>query len=520
MKIRRFAKRIVSILKTTHLLFAIIYLLFIVLIFFTYKNYGVSTDEAFYLQSGAFYSKNFFNTALIIKTIPSYHLVTHGAFFDFLYYSALLFIDSSLSYESLHLVKAMFASLTLLFVYLIVFRLTKKVTPSVVGVLLLIFLPRWYGDIFDNHMDPSSVLLYAMLIYTAVEILLSKRNKKIFIGVVIFFGISALAYSHRPSLFLFPLMFMPFLWYKLKARSVTYKNKIFVIVPILVFFLILILIDPYVKNYGIVGFIGKGYLASQLNWPQPVLFNGSIFSSLNLPRYYLPYWILVSTPIITLLFYWLGTFLIIRWIIHVKRPIEEKLVYLLLLSSMYVPIIVVIAMRPVAFNGWRHYLFLIVPLIVIATLGVNYLLIKQSQVVKATCVLLIALQVFLTGKEMRQLHPYEYVYFNSIVGGLYEASDKFEADYWNKSNKEAISWLKKHLATNKVYAIKLCQSSGISSHYFSKNMTLVKDIKNADILICRSRGFGQDEIDKKFRKIFFLQRKGVEINSIKQRISH
>jgi hypothetical protein len=36
------------------------------------------------------------------------------------------------------------------------------------------------------------------------------------------------------------------------------------------------------------------------------------------------------------------------------------------------------------------------------------------------------------------LHPYEYTYFNSLVGGTDGASRRYETDYWCTSYREAM----------------------------------------------------------------------------------
>ena len=40
-----------------------------------------------------------------------------------------------------------------------------------------------------------------------------------------------------------------------------------------------------------------------------------------------------------------------------------------------------------------------------------------------------------------QLHPYEYVYYNTLAGGVEGAYRKYELDYWMLSNLEAVEYL-------------------------------------------------------------------------------
>jgi len=53
----------------------------------------------------------------------------------------------------------------------------------------------------------------------------------------------------------------------------------------------------------------------------------------------------------------------------------------------------------------------------------------------------LALYIVSVSLQYNKLHPYEYVYFNELVGGLPGAGRNFETDYWGTSYKEAALWL-------------------------------------------------------------------------------
>jgi hypothetical protein len=48
--------------------------------------------------------------------------------------------------------------------------------------------------------------------------------------------------------------------------------------------------------------------------------------------------------------------------------------------------------------------------------------------------------------EMVRLHPYQYVHFNHLVGGIEGADNKFMLDYWGLSFKQAARALRLRLA--------------------------------------------------------------------------
>jgi hypothetical protein len=64
-----------------------------------------------------------------------------------------------------------------------------------------------------------------------------------------------------------------------------------------------------------------------------------------------------------------------------------------------------------------------------------------------------------------RLHPYEYLFYNSLVGGLQGASRNYDLDYWFASMPEAINQLEAYLRRNapsdanwptEVYSVAVC----------------------------------------------------------------
>ncbi|MEW6404048.1 MAG: hypothetical protein AB1649_19815, partial [Chloroflexota bacterium] len=39
------------------------------------------------------------------------------------------------------------------------------------------------------------------------------------------------------------------------------------------------------------------------------------------------------------------------------------------------------------------------------------------------------------------LHPYEYIYYNTLIGGVDGAAERFETDYWSTSFREAAGYV-------------------------------------------------------------------------------
>jgi 4-amino-4-deoxy-L-arabinose transferase-like glycosyltransferase len=121
----------------------------------------------------------------------------------------------------------------------------------------------------------------------------------------------------------------------------------------------------------------------------------------------------------------------------VKRK-GELFLYSLLALWVAVPLVALIFFGMPVY-GFRHLLFILPPLMLVAGIGLEELLarIKPFWIRGALCAL-----VLLPGiVGIVQLHPYEYVYYNIFVGGVSGASGKYEIDRWCISYREAIEYV-------------------------------------------------------------------------------
>jgi hypothetical protein len=87
----------------------------------------------------------------------------------------------------------------------------------------------------------------------------------------------------------------------------------------------------------------------------------------------------------------------------------------------------------------RHFLFITPPLFVFAGLAMEKIsrLLKRKWL-KATLVVLALLPGVFQGFE---LHPYQYIYFNSFTGGVSGAFRNYELDYWATSLRESFDYI-------------------------------------------------------------------------------
>jgi hypothetical protein len=94
-------------------------------------------------------------------------------------------------------------------------------------------------------------------------------------------------------------------------------------------------------------------------------------------------------------------------------------------------------------HNFRHVLFTLPPLIILSATGVwAFARSFANETVRLALVVVYVVGILTTIADMRALHPYEYTYFNHfIAGGMLQANQRFELEYWGTSFREAVLWL-------------------------------------------------------------------------------
>ncbi len=506
--------------------FLFIYVLFIMFIAFSYRDYGISWDENFFVESGKYYASHFFDTQAIFEHFPKFHVLSHGALMDILYYAPLKLLELDENYEALHFIKALASSSVLILVFLILCDLTPTSFLPLSGVLLLVLSPRWLGDIFDNYMDGSSTILFALQMLVGLKLLLLsklfQRSIKSQVWQIAAFGILAgVSFSHRSSLVFVPAIYFVLLFLQIRKRAEFTRFLVLLALFSSCFFTALWMVDPYVRSHGIIGIYDKITYSSSVKVMENLKnrFEGSWVPAGQLPWYYLPKWIGITTPLMTLILMGIGTLKLLNDLIQ-QRSTEQWTNAAFLLLSFALPVLATIVLHPTLFDAWRHFLFLTVPIVIIATVGLGGLFARLPNKLIKFSLFLMALGAVAIGIEMIQLHPYQYLYFNQSVGGLSGAADDYATEYWGKSNKEAVEWTQSQKLNNPLmtYVVFSCGNALSSNYFFSGNVFRTTNVEEADYFICYNRGKDHEMVPED-KTIHTIQRHNVPLNYIKETLS-
>jgi len=119
--------------------------------------------------------------------------------------------------------------------------------------------------------------------------------------------------------------------------------------------------------------------------------------------------------------------------------------YWLLITAFIIPFAYVLLRRPPMYDGFRHFLFMLPPVFVTCGLGMDAVLgwVKKysgkTQLISWLRAVVIFTLLIPGLLGMAQLHPYEYAYYNTLVGGTGGAFRNYETDYWLTCYKEAVA---------------------------------------------------------------------------------
>lgn len=209
-----------------------------------------------------------------------------------------------------------------------------------------------------------------------------------------------------------------------------------------------LLLWPYAMQNPVHNSIESFKLMSQFDVQLRQLFEGTMMMSSNLPWYYTPKFMLMTIPLAVmvgwLLYPFFGAF-------KRERRIESIMIYFCFLF----PVFWIVYTGANVYGGWRHSLFAYPPMVVAAGLGFDAFAAwcgrkigerkaengKRKAWVELVCSLVPLCLLVPPALHTVRNHPYEYVYFNELAGGVKKAFGHYELDYYYHSMREATEWV-------------------------------------------------------------------------------
>ena len=277
----------------------------------------------------------------------------------------------------------------------------------------------------------------------------------------------------------------------------------------LIAFFFMIVFWPYLWPDPIGRLIGSILISSRYSDVHLTLFKGMLVDSHQLPRSYLPVLLTVQLTETTLLFLVVG-------ILSIFRKIHWDLVVLIVIWFA-LPAGVIIGLRVSLYNNFRQVFFILPPLFLITGFGLDRLLTIVRRPVTRFLILFLILLPGLYANVT--LYPYQYIYYNQIVGGLNGAYRVFELDYWSLASKEAQAYINQAAGVNanifagesKPSAQKFARPDLIFNAFGARKVNLDK----YDFMIVTTAK-NSDEMFSEFPTVFEVERQNVPLVYIKK----
>jgi tetratricopeptide (TPR) repeat protein len=415
--------------------------LMLVIMLFTSKDFGISGDEMTQNTYGELVYKYYATFGKDKSCLEPFGRVDnafyYGGFYDLLCVTVNKILHTD-TFNTRHFINALFGFFIIVFAARLA-RFMKDWRAAFIVVWLLFLSPRFLGESMNNPKDIPFALGMLMGVYYILRFLKSfpKPGWKDIVGLTLSIG---LAISTRvggilllPYLFVAVALYYFFEWRK--QYSITSKEIKGLVVRCIAICVVGYFLGLVFWPYGLEAPLSNPFKAlgelSQLSVNIGMLFDDKKMVSSQVPWYYIPKWIFISTPIIIL-----AGIVASPWLLTLK---EYKFAVLgFVFFAAIFPVAYVIYKKNPLYDGWRHLLFVYPPLIVLCGLTFTALIERaKSKVVRYGVVAALCIGLALPAKWCIANHPNEIVYFNEFTGGVSGAYGYYETDYYMNSLKQA-----------------------------------------------------------------------------------
>ena len=335
--------------------------------------------------------------------------------------------------------------IVLLGLYAIFCLAERRFSSWRIGLLAAVFFitsPRFFAEAFYNNKDLIFVAFFAIATNSLMQFILQPTR-----WLALWHGLAtALAINVR----IMGVIFIVFTLGIILLRGIKGQLAWRLIVVDLVIYLVSATVFTYlfwpwlwanpIGNF-LEGFSNMAHFRQEFNLPY---LGGSVLST-NLPWHFVPVYIAITTPILYLLLFGVGfintVVNIIRSRFHLWQT-EQQLQDLIFLGLFLGPIIAVIALNSVLYNGWRQIYFIYPAFILLAIKGlllIWHLTLRNwvyaQKYLRILVVLGLSFSLLSSTWWMIKNHPFQAMYFNFLAGKNWDTN--FELDFWALGHRSA-----------------------------------------------------------------------------------
>jgi hypothetical protein len=413
----------------------------------TFRDYGLGWDDYTHSQYGqllvALYRSGFTDR----RALSFVNLYMYGGGYDILATLAAKILPFGL-FETRRLVGALIGIVGLF----VAWRLGRRLGGPFAGLVTLVLLaacPLYYGHMFINAKDGPFATYMAVALLGIVRafdeypraspatMALCGLGVGLAIGARVLGGFAVLEA-------LLPLFYILAVRCPERGAAAELGAYLAPFIPaVILAYLVMGLVWPWAVLSPFNPFHAVEYFSNFFEKPWRELFDGQINLVPDMPRSYVPILTVLQTPELML---GLGLFGIAGALAAVLRgakmgiPVGRRAALCAVLIAALLPMLITVAARPAMYNGIRHFVFTFPPFAVLGGLAAAWIarrLPRFGIVAVAAGALAAMAGVAAPVIEMVRLHPYQYTYYNHLIGGVAGARPRFMIDYWGLSMTQA-----------------------------------------------------------------------------------
>ena len=413
-----------------------------------YKDYGLSTDEPFQRAIGLTslsYLANLFNIRFLLGNAQP--LADPGSVFlaqrdrdygvvfelpaEFLI--KVFDLQDSNAYFFRHLLTFLVFYAAVFFFYKLVKHRYQDWRMGLLGAAFLILSPRFFADGFFNDKDLVFMSAFVIATYTLVRFVLKPS-----LVTGLWHALAcALAIDLRLMAVILPAVtVVTLLMLTIRKELSIGKLLIYTVGYLIAMALLVVAFWPWLWLDPVGNFVTAFKNMARFRHPVDMYFLGKVTNAAALPWYYVPTWIGVTTPILYLLLFIAGVGATVRTLfINIVGKVktlwvnDDQLQDLLFLGLFFAPLVAVITLHSILYNGWRQMYFIYPAFLLVAIRGLMALwhLVANRQIAKKILIAIVSGSMLFTTYWIVRWHPYQYLYFNVFAG---QFAKKFDVDYW------------------------------------------------------------------------------------------
>jgi len=502
--------------------------LLVLLVFLTYDAYAISNDEQAQQHYGelivAFYRSGFADQSLFHYE----NLYLYGGLFDVLAVLAqhlLPFLDP---YVVRHLLSALIG-IAGIGAAAASARLVAGARAGAIAGFALAVCGPWYGSMFNHTKDiPFAAAMMGatyFLLRAARDLPAPRPRHVIGFGVLLgaALGIRVLGLLMVGYAGLAILMHMAQVREAtMRGQSRFFAESVIALSPAFVIgYAIMVAAWPWsalAPLNPLRGLLDFG----AFNYQVKTLLAGQVYDMGDVPRWYVPAYLVIKLPIMMLA----GAVSALAFVLwrergdNWRRRLETALVVFIAAF----PVVCEVIDRGPAYTGLRHFLFVVPPFAVLAGIGFDWLLVKLSargRAYRLGAAAAITAALAWNAGVLVMLHPYQYLYYNPLVGGLEGAARNYDTDYWVNIMPEAVDALEAYVVTldatdpGRHYTVAVCGQRLPFEKEADNRLQFTPDWSKADFFIAPTHMNCDRALDGAV--IATIARLGVPIGVVKDR---